>query len=171
MKLAYVTSTETGAVNRVLADLVTVLTAKGHALAGTTQMDTRRQGSRLCDMDVQVLPIGEVIRISEYRGENARGCRLDADALEQAVTLTLDRLRTADLLIINKFGKHEAEGRGFRDAIATALDRGIPVIVGTNALNIDAFHEFTGGLADPLPADLNSLRTWAEQALPVANAA
>lgn len=162
MKLAYVYSEEPGAVNRTLAVFADRLMAEGRQLAGTTQVDTPRAGSRHCDMDVQILPRGETIRISEFRGENARGCRLDPEALELAVRQTLDQLDRADLLVINKFGKHEAEGRGFREAIGEAIARGIPVIVGTNALNLDAFITFTDGAAVALPADLDSLLAWAD---------
>jgi hypothetical protein len=64
------------------------------------------------------------------------------------------------MLIINKFGKHEADGRGFRGAIAEAAARGIPVLVGLNSLNAEAFHAFTAGLAVQIPADMNELLIW-----------
>jgi hypothetical protein len=39
----------------------------------------------------------------------------------------------AGALIVNIFGKHEAEGRGFRAVITLTLSMHIPVIVGINA--------------------------------------
>jgi hypothetical protein len=66
----------------------------------------------------------------------------------------------ADLLIVNKFGKHEADGRGFREVIAEALARGIPVLVGLNGLNLPAFEGFAGGLAVPLPPEEEALSAW-----------
>ena len=74
---------------------------------------------------------------------------------------TLDS--SPDLLIINKFGKHEAEGRGFRPLIAEALARDIPVLLGVNALNLDAFEGFSCGLAEELSADATAIATWFEQ--------
>ena len=71
----------------------------------------------------------------------------------------------ADLLLINKFGKHEAGGRGFRNAIAMALAQDMPVLVGLNAMNEPAFQEFVGGSAQNLPADLPTLRAWVAKAL------
>ena len=44
-------------------------------------------------------------------------------------------------MIVNKFGKHEASGRGFRMVIAEAIERNIPVIVGVSALNLGDFKE------------------------------
>jgi hypothetical protein len=112
-------------------------------------------------MDVKVLPDGPVIRISQSLGREARGCRLDPSALERAVGLVEARLAEGvDCLIVNKFGKHEAEGRGFRTAIAEALSADVPVLVGLNRLNADAFVQFTGGVAVELPPTLEALSDW-----------
>jgi len=112
-------------------------------------------------MDVKVLPEGPAIRISQNLGRASRGCRLDTGALETAVGQVERALdRGADILIVNNFGKHEAEGRGFRFAIAEALSRDIPVLVGLNALNRGAFEDFTGGLAEFLPPADETLEDW-----------
>ncbi len=71
----------------------------------------------------------------------------------------------ADAVIINKFGKHEAEGRGFRELIAAALEAEVPVLVGTNALNLPAFLDFTQGLAEALPPEPEALWDWFADAL------
>ena len=74
-------------------------------------------------------------------------------------------LRGADVLIVNKFGKHEAEGRGFRDVIAEALARDMPVLVGTNGLNRPAFDAFAGGLAVELAPAAAEIDAWIGRAL------
>ncbi|MEP2531562.1 DUF2478 domain-containing protein [Shimia sp.] len=160
MKLAYVQSDKTGQVNLLLAKAAQTLIDNGVRVVGTTQIDTPNPNATKCDMDVRVLPDGDVFRISQNLGQNARGCRLDTDALERAVAQTIPRLQDAELLIINKFGKHEAEGRGFRELIGEALSRDIPVLVGTNALNIDAFQEFCDGQATCLTAEPDVVLTW-----------
>lgn len=160
MRFAYVISNEKGAVNHGLSQLATRLIDAGKNVVGTTQVDTPRSNTHKCDMDVHVLPDGEIIRISQDLGPNSRGCHLDADALEFAVAATQNLLPQADILIVNKFGKHEAEGRGFRDVIADALMRDIPVIVGTNAHNLNAFLEFCDGQAEAVDADLSALLAW-----------
>ena len=70
----------------------------------------------------------------------------------------------ADILIINKFGKHEAGGRGFRETIAEALSLDIPVLVGLNAMNEEAFTEFTGGVARQVEAEVEAVWQWASEA-------
>ena len=96
-------------------------------------------------------------------GANSKGCRLDPAALERAVGLVEASFAAGpDCLIVNKFGKHEAEGRGFRPLIAEALSRDIPVLVGLNRLNAEAFRAFTEGLAVEVPPTLQDLTAWFE---------
>ncbi len=162
MILAYTIAPGRGDTDLLLAGLAADLAARGLRCIGTVQINTARQDKGPCDMDVRVLPDGPVLRISRHLGQHARGCRLDPAALETAVGLVAERLAAgADLLLVNKFGKHEAEGRGFRTVIADALERDIPVLVGLNALNRDAFETFTGGLATQLPPDRAALMDWA----------
>ncbi len=160
MKLGYVTLRGRGLIDLLLADVVARLEADGVALAGTVQTNIHRDDRPLCDMDLRLLPDGPVVRISVDRGALARGCRLDSHVLEQAVVWVADTLDKAELLVVNKFGKQEAEGKGLTGAIADALERGLPVLVGVNGLNLPAFLEFTGGLATELTADAESIADW-----------
>lgn len=163
MKIAYLKFEGSENPNQALADLAQDLLDAGWRVIGTTQTNIPRQDTHKCDMDVRLLPEGAVIRISQNLGPKSRGCQLDPDALEQAVNETMARMDRADILIINKFGKHEALGRGFRQAIADAMAKDIPVLVGTNALNLDAFLEFSEGVAQGLSTD--ELAGWAKGVL------
>ncbi|WP_029059543.1 DUF2478 domain-containing protein [Stappia stellulata] len=161
MKIAYTMAPGRGDTDLLLFDLSRRLLEKGIRATGVVQINAERDDAGPCDMDVQVLPEGPVIRISQSLGREARGCRLDPAALERAVGLVEARLASgADCLIVNKFGKHEAEGRGFRTAIAEALSADMPVLVGLNALNAEAFHQFSGGPATELPANVEDLVHW-----------
>lgn len=171
MELACLTAPERGDTNRLLADLAERAAARGLRLCGTVQVNTPLEGTHHCDMDVTVLPAGPVLRISQSLGPEARGCRLNPHVLETAVRHTQEQLaRGVDMMIVNKFGKHEAEGRGFREVIAEALAQGIPVIVGLNGLNEVAFAEFAGDFATVLPADPAALDAWAAKVAPEAKA-
>lgn len=148
-----------GATDALLGVVAAQLQAAGVALAGAVQSNAGGDDPR-CDMDLRLLPDGLVIRISQSLGPGSTGCRLDAGALETAVGLVEPRLAAAELLIVNKFGKHEAEGRGFRALVAEALAQGMPVLIGVNAANLVAFEEFSGGLAQPLAPDVGALVGW-----------
>ncbi|WP_209597824.1 DUF2478 domain-containing protein [Ruegeria sp. HKCCSP351] len=161
MHLAYVTTTDRGATDRLLSAVAERLLASGAKLAGVVQTNTECTDSSKCDMDVRVLPDGDTIRISQSLGSQSRGCRLDPAALEQAVGYVTASLANApDLLIINKFGKHESDGRGFRPVIGEALALDIPVLVGVNGLNAGKFNAFAEGAAEALPADLDAIEAW-----------
>ncbi len=161
MHIAYTMAPGRGDTDLILLSLAGRLAARGLRCCGTVQINTERSDAGPCDMDVKVLPDGPTLRISQDLGRDSRGCRLDPEALETAVGLVSASLAGgADVLIVNKFGKHEAEGRGFRETIAEALARGIPVLVGLNGLNLPAFEGFAGGLAVPLPPEEEALSAW-----------
>jgi len=162
MKLAYTMAPGRGDTDLLLERLATELGARGRRCCGVVQINSERDDAGPCDMDVRVLPDGPVLRISQDLGPQARGCRLDPAALETAVGLVATRLLSgADVLIINKFGKHEAEGRGFRDVIAEAVAMDVPVLVGVNALNRQAFEAFAGDMPTRLSPDVEVLMEWA----------
>jgi len=161
MKIACTLASGRGETDQLLFNVATRLQTLGIRVCGTVQVNTEKLDDRKCDMDVKVLPHGPLLRISQSLGRGSRGCRLDADALETAVGLVGASLRNgAECLIINKFGKQEAEGAGFRDVIASALSLGMPVLVGLNQLNRNAFFKFSGGLAETLAPDADLLEDW-----------
>ena len=159
--IAYTMAEGRGDVDLLLFQLAQTQIAQGRRPVGTVQINTEREDACPCDMDVQVLPDEDVIRISQSLGPGAKGCRLDPTALEKAVGLVeVELAKGADCLIVNKFGKHEADGRGFRPVIAAALELGIPILVGLNQLNSAAFFEFADGLAVEIAPDPAALNDW-----------
>ncbi|GIT90457.1 hypothetical protein JANAI62_00610 [Jannaschia pagri] len=161
MRLAYTITEGRGELDPLLYDVAQTAMTRGLRVAGIVQVNSDRPDCARCDMDVLVLPDGPMIRISQSLGREARGCRLDADGLETSVAAAQARLDAgADLLIVNKFGKQEAAGRGFRPVIAQALASDVDVLVGVNALNRDALLAFADGLAEAVPADQDALTHW-----------
>jgi nucleoside-triphosphatase THEP1 len=145
--LGYVTGGERGQADVVLAKVAARLRAEGVALAGVVQVNEDFDTARPCHMDLHILTGRQVVRISQNLGALSKGCRLDPAGLEQAVGLVARALEVgADLLIVNKFGKQEADGRGFRPLIGQALVAGIPVLTAVNAGNRAAFDQFADGL-------------------------
>lgn len=156
--------------DRAIAQAIEPLRERGVALAGALQLEaTDLPGRHPCDMLLQDLSSGEVTAIAEHRGSEARGCRLDVGLLTElaeavAFSLCSDEPR---LLVVNKFGKIEADGGGLRGAIAEAVDLGIPVLVGVPARNLDRWRAFAGPLAVELPAEPVAIAGWLEkQGLP-----
>ena len=161
MRLGVVIGERRGATDRVLAALAAGLGADGWRLAGVVQENPEVPGRR-CDMDLVLLGAGGRFRISQCLGPLARGCRLDPAGLEAAVGHVAAGLEEGrpELMILNKFGKAELAGRGFRPVIARALELGVPVLMGLNRANLDGFDAFAAGTAEALPADPETLRAW-----------
>lgn len=163
MRIACTMAPGRGDTDLLLFSLAEGLARAGIKTVGTVQINTDTSCNGPCDMDVRLLPDGPDIRISQSLGREAKGCRLNPDALETAVQQVSARLQDgADCLIVNKFGKHEADGRGFRDVIAQAIALELPVLVGLNALNQARFSDFVGGSYENLPPTPEALRSWIE---------
>lgn len=167
MRLAYVMTGERGETDRLLSGFARSCLDRGLAVAGLVQTNSEGADPHHCDMDVKVLPDGPVFRISQSLGRESRGCRLDSAALEAAVAAveaTLDPVPA--LVIINKFGKREADGGGFREVIGRCLAAGVPVLLGVNAMNHAEFLAFSQGMAGRLEACDAALEQWLRGALP-----
>lgn len=158
--LGFVSLPDKGANDRFLADLVARLQAQGVRVTGLVQANVERADRPWCDMEITVLPDGPRLRINDDRGALAKGCRLNHGALEEAVFALMQRLGGAEVLVINKFGKQEGEGKGCVPALVAALDQGLPVVIGVNALNLPAFQAFAGDLAQALPTEPAAALQW-----------
>ncbi|WP_134725033.1 DUF2478 domain-containing protein [Paracoccus luteus] len=150
--LAYLIHDDAGDANAAIAALARSLAAQGMRLAGAVQHTLDRGPDCACDITLEILGMdGALVAISQSLGAGSTGCRLDSDALERAVGLAESVLAGgADLLIVNKFGKAEAGGRGFRALIARALADGVPVLTAVAPAQMAAFRGFADGLATPL---------------------
>ncbi|WP_212525711.1 DUF2478 domain-containing protein [Actibacterium sp. MT2.3-13A] len=166
MRIAAISSAVSGETDRLLTETAQWLLDQRRIPVGVVRAANGRAGSHPCDMDLQVLPDGPEIAITQDLGPGSRGCRLDAGALERAVFEVEARLAApADIFLLNKFGQHEADGHGFRDAIGIALERGLPVLLGVGRHNAEDFNAFAGGLADVLPPEQGAIRAWCMAAM------
>jgi len=150
----------------LIAQCAAGLVASGYRLGGVVQANAHRPGRRRCDMFVKDLLGGDEIKISLDRGNEASGCRLDPDAFAR-IDAWIERavLERVDLLIINKFGKEEAHGRGLRPAIAEALIAEIPMVIGVSTRNLSDFLTFIGDSATRLTPDIGAITAWCRNAI------
>lgn len=145
----------------VLTQAVGMLRAGGCRLGGAVQHNTPIADRCACDMTLEDLGSGRLVDISENRGPHARGCRLNSLALEELTGLAATAIAAGvDLLVVNKFGKRETEGHGFRQAIETAVASGVPVIALVSHDNLAGWEAFTQGLDDRLSPDVQAIISW-----------
>ena len=122
MRIATLTAEGWGETDRLLAELAEGLAGEGLRTVGIVKdMGPEAQFANGCDMRVRVLPKGESIAITQALGQGSDACQLDPAGIAASVVAVENRgIEGADVFILNKFGPEEAEGRGFRDAIARA---------------------------------------------------
>ena len=166
MKLAVLTSTVPGEIDRLLSETAGRLQAEGLHLTGVVKLqEDDPDAGDPCHTSLRVLPDGPGIRITQALGEGATGCRLNPAAITEAVATVEHRgVNASDLFILNKFGPLESEGRGFCTAISSALERDVPVLVGVTGACRDAFESFAGGMAEVLSPDREALHKWCVEA-------
>ncbi len=150
----------------LIAQCATGMAASGYRLGGIVQSNAHAPGRRRCDMFVKDLLGGDEIKISLDRGNEARGCRIDPDAFAR-IDAWIERavLEPVDLLIINKFGREEAHGRGLRSVIAKALIAEIPMLIGVSTRNLRDFLTFIGDSATRLRPDIEAMSAWCRTAI------
>ena len=154
-------------IDRLISAIASELKRKGYRVGGLVQSNRAAAGDCRCDMLLEELTTGQLHPISQQLGPGASGCRLDVAALAQVVAQVDASLRDGlDVLVLNKFGKQEAEGGGLRDAIANAVDSGIPVLVGLNQAYDSAWRQFCGGEGQILQADRTAVVAWLDVHLP-----
>lgn len=155
-----------GVGDQVLSSLSARLQLRGVRVCGAVQDNVVTPGTDHCAMDLAILGTPRTLRISQNLGPGATGCRMDSGALEDVVGLVGTMMEGGyDLLLVNKFGKAEAEGRGFRPLIAAALAAGKPVLTCVKPANRAAFDAFAGGLATDLSPDAATLDRWVGEVL------
>jgi hypothetical protein len=167
MRLAHVNAVGRGATDRLLAAAVARLHAEGLRIAGAVRAIAPGAEAGHCDSALRLLPEGPIVDITQNLGSGSAACRMDTEALELSVAGATERLKTqgADLVVVNKFGISEAEGRGFRTLIAEALGRDVPVLIGVSDVHRDAFDRFAGGMAVALPAEEDAVLAWCLDAI------
>ena len=126
----------------------------GLVVTGLLPHSLQRPGRSRCDMVLEDPRSGARIRISEDRGEMARGCRLDLGELLRAGEVLRRALHDRpDVVIVNKFGKSEAEGGGLRDVMADVVAAGIPLLISVPRRNLAAWRAFAGDAAAEIDLD------------------
>ncbi len=148
-------------VDELLARFASDLMRSGHRLGGIVQRNTKDDRGRRELMEVVDLMTGEVMRICQFLGKEAAACKLNSAALAEAA-MAVSRAVSArvELVIVNKFSKQEAAGRGLRAEIADAVTAGLPLLTAVPDNCYDAWGRFTGGFGTTLLCEGRIIEDW-----------
>ena len=152
------------AADRVVSKIIALAEMGGLPTVGVYQKNIDRVDRVHNDMHLVSLCNGHEFRISEDRGSLSTGCRLDRDVISRAASDVERSIEAGDarLLVLNKFGKAEEEGGGMRQAVAMALEAGMPVCMTVGRWSVGALLEYAGAFVDLCDADHSVALSWYE---------
>jgi nucleoside-triphosphatase THEP1 len=164
--LAALSVEEAAGAVQLLKAVIARLRAEGRQVAGHIQCDISGDDDCRPDMLLEDVETRERYCISQSLGPGASGCRLDSQALADVAGHTLARLdASADLLLLNRFGKAEAEGRGLRSVFEKAASLGVPVLTCVKQDYRSDWADYTGALSIALPPTEEAVLDWCRAAI------
>lgn len=145
-----------------LLEFVQRMRLAGHVVRGLVpgpQSDPDNCATRT----VRDLEDDTIYPISQDLGKESTACCLDPGALIKAGVVLRRALDDhADLVIVNRFGILEADGEGFSAEMLELMSRGVPLLTVVSQPYLNAWREFTGGMAIELPPDAGLVMQWFE---------
>ena len=145
----------------LLAAFAHDLMRAGTRVAGLGQINAGGTCAEL-DMELEALDTGRRINICQDLGAgSAHSCRLDPAGLAEAAAALRRALgHPVELVIVNKFGRMEAEGSGLIDEIGAVVEAGLPLVIGLPQRFTDAWSSYSGGMATTLACSRDALDAW-----------
>jgi Protein of unknown function (DUF2478) len=146
--------------DRLIAGFAADLRRSGGRPVGVVQ---RGRSCRSDDprLGVTLLSDGEVVGLALDDDRHGGGCRLNPDGLaglSMRLAAAIDG--GADLVIINRFGRSEAEGKGLIDLIPQALGADIPVLIAVPERRFAAWIRFSEGMNVRLACRRDAVDRW-----------
>jgi hypothetical protein len=104
---------------------------------------------------------GALFTIFEDLGPGSEACNLDAAGVVAACGAACrDIAAGCDLVVLNKFGKLEAERGGLAAAFQAAIEAGAPILTSVSPKFTPAWDAFAAPLSVILPPDLDRIEAW-----------
>lgn len=148
-------------IQSLLGDFGLRAARSGHRIAGVVELEPGRSRGICGRRAVRDLSTGIVTSISQDLGPASTACNLDPSGLIE-VCAAVERAIAAgaDLVILSKFGKLEADRRGLSDAFRAAIGAGLPILTAVAPAMNDAWRLFAGPLAHFIPAEASAVDAW-----------
>src|ERR1700748_3694432 len=144
--------------DEILRDFAAELNRRGYRAVGLVQLGHHCVDDNLSAMLVHT---GEQLPMFQDLGSCSAGCRLDGGQLRGAVQQIATAIdEGADLVIINRFGRQEREGKGLTYLVERALSADIPVVIAVPRHRFADWIRFADGMSVKLNCDRDSLHAW-----------
>ena len=145
--------------DEILRQFASDLNAQGYRAVGLVQL-----GHHCLDaptLSAMLVHTGEELQLFQNLGACATGCRLDVGQLLDAgaqVASAIDQ--GADLVIVNRFGRQEREGKGLSFLVERALSADIPVVIAVPSHRFADWIRFADGMSVKLRCHREALDVW-----------
>ena len=141
----------------ILRDFAAELNASGRRVVGMVQTGQCADSS----LSAVLVHSSEVLLLAQPATFPGSGCKLDLGRLQDAAARVAGAMETgADLVIVNRFGKRERNGKGLSRVIERALDADIPVVIAVSSNSFADWIKFADGMSVKLRCDRASLDAW-----------
>ncbi len=145
--------------DRILRDFASDLNRRGYRAVGLVQLGHDRPETQ--QLSALLVHTGEKLSLFQDLRSWAKGCRMDVGQLLQAAGQIADAIdQGADIVIVNRFGQQEREGKGLSYLIERALDVDIPVVIAVPSHRFAEWIKFVNGMSVKLHCNRNSLDAW-----------
>jgi hypothetical protein len=144
--------------DEILRDFAAELNRRGYRAVGLVQLGHHCVDDNLSAMLVHT---GERLPLFQDLGNCSAGCRLDVGQLlgaGQQIATAIDE--GADLLIVNRFGRQEREGKGLSYLVERALSADIPVVIAVPSHRFADWIKFADGMSVKLTCSREALDGW-----------
>ena len=150
-------------VSAVLAAAIARLRSGGAEIGGLLQQPETPGSARCRTLDLMDLRTGERARITQDRGIESRGCKLDEQGLLSMAHCIESAIADAvDLIVVSRFGRAEAAGHGLLASCADVVCAEIPLLTAVRDPYVGRWREFHGGLAAEIPCSAQAVVDWFE---------
>ncbi|NVK17347.1 MAG: DUF2478 domain-containing protein [Methylocystaceae bacterium] len=139
------------------------LVNRGWHVAGLVQEQAYDSDGQKIGLDAIDIRTGQHLPLSRPSKEDLEtgSCGFDVRLLSETTRVLRAAMDApADLLVIEKFGEREQDGRGLADEIVSAAMAGIPTLVAVPSSALEVWNEFSGRLGSLIPHDITSLANW-----------
>ncbi len=153
---------KTAEVQELLARFAERRLREGLRVAGVIEEPAPEEDCGVCgSLVLRDTAAGSLIPITQNLGPGSTACRLDSAGLAAACQAVLAAIeRGADVVVLSKFGKIEAEGGGLLDAFRAAAEASVPCVTGVAPSFAAPFLDYAGGFSQWIEPDDAALERW-----------
>lgn len=167
LPIAALIHNDADAVDKQVQLFINYLFSLNKTVLGFTQAPEHINQQQKSKMGIINLANGKYHSIAQYLGVHNSSCCLDSAAVSQASQVLAQARQSApDLILVNRFGKLEAEGLGFASEMLEIMSAAIPLMTIVPERFLTPWRQFCGGLGSELVPTLETMKDWFHQLSP-----